>query len=121
MPVHAAPPGILQYAIPIAIFLAVFALRARRLTRLRPLKVEQLWIVPAIFTAVVAIIFFWPVAIPAFNHALKVHPLWMMGDVQGAQYSSNRAAFFGKLSLGIFFVLIVLYFAFIALVVANSY
>ncbi|MCP4025095.1 MAG: DUF1453 domain-containing protein, partial [Sphingomonas sp.] len=44
MPVHAAPPGILQYAIPIAIFLAVFALRARRLTRLRPLKVEQLWI-----------------------------------------------------------------------------
>ena len=71
--------------------------------------------------AVVAIIFFWPVAIPAFNHALKVHPLWMMGDVQGAQYSSNRAAFFGKLSLGIFFVLIVLYFAFIALVVASSY
>ncbi|KAA0923259.1 CD225/dispanin family protein [Rhodococcus sp. IEGM 1341] len=71
--------------------------------------------------AVVAIIFFWPLAIPAFNHALKVHPLWMMGDAQGAFYSSNRAGFFGKLSLGIFVVLIVLYFAFIALVVANSY
>ena len=35
--------------------------------------------------AVVAVIFFWPLAIPAFNHALKVHPLWLMGDVQGAQ------------------------------------
>ncbi|QII02299.1 CD225/dispanin family protein [Rhodococcoides fascians A21d2] len=35
--------------------------------------------------AVVAIIFFWPLAIPAFNHALKVHPLWMMGDVQEAE------------------------------------
>ena len=71
--------------------------------------------------AVVAIIFFWPLAIPAFNHALKVHPLWMMGDAQGALYSSNRAGFFGKLSLWIFVVLIVLYFAFIALVLANSY
>lgn len=58
MPVHAAPPGILQYAIPIVIFLVVFALRARRLTRLRPLKIEQLWIVPAIYAAVVAVIFY---------------------------------------------------------------
>ncbi|OZD49731.1 hypothetical protein CH252_17555 [Rhodococcus sp. 06-1477-1B] len=69
--------------------------------------------------AVVAVIFFWPLAIPAFNHALKVHPLWSMGDVQGAQYSSQRAAFFGKLSLIIFGVFIVLYLAFIGLVVSN--
>ena len=58
MPVHAAQPGVLQYAIPIVIFLVVFALRARRLTRLRPLKIEQLWIVPAIYAAVVAVIFY---------------------------------------------------------------
>ncbi|OZC97606.1 hypothetical protein CH275_26265 [Rhodococcus sp. 06-235-1A] len=69
--------------------------------------------------AVVAIIFFWPLAIPAFNHALKVHPLWMMGDVQGAQYSSSRAGFFGKLSLIIFGAFIVLYLAFIGLVVST--
>ncbi|CCQ15369.1 putative uncharacterized protein [Rhodococcus sp. AW25M09] len=70
--------------------------------------------------AVVAVIFFWPLAIPAFNHALKVHPLWLMGDAQGAHYSSNRAGFFGKLSLGVFAVFIALYIAFIALVIANS-
>ncbi|MFZ5796137.1 MAG: DUF1453 domain-containing protein [Sphingomonas sp.] len=58
MPGHAAQPGVLQYAIPIVIFLVVFALRARRLTRLRPLKIEQLWIVPAIYAAVVAVIFY---------------------------------------------------------------
>ncbi|MGF0313095.1 CD225/dispanin family protein [Rhodococcus sp. IEGM1428] len=69
--------------------------------------------------AVVAVIFFWPLAIPAFNHALKVHPLWMMGDVQGAEYSSNRAGFFGKLSLIIFGAFIVLYLAFIGLVVST--
>ena len=68
---------------------------------------------------VLSFIFFWPLAIPAFNHALKVHPLWSMGDVQGAQYSSQRAAFFGKLSLIIFGVFIVLYLAFIGLVVSN--
>lgn len=70
--------------------------------------------------AVVAVIFFWPLAIPAFNHALKVHPLWLSGDVQGAQHSSNRAGFFGKLSLGIFVAFMLLYFGFIALVIANS-
>ncbi|WP_242182320.1 CcdC protein domain-containing protein [Sphingomonas sp. CARO-RG-8B-R24-01] len=59
MPVHDAQPlGILQYAIPIAIFLVVFGLRARRITRLRPLKIEQLWVVPAIYAAVVGMLFY---------------------------------------------------------------
>lgn len=70
--------------------------------------------------AVVAVIFFWPLAISAFNHALKVHPLWLIGDIQGAEYSSKRAGFFGKLSLGIFFGFFLLYILFIALIVANS-
>ncbi|MET4049769.1 MULTISPECIES: CD225/dispanin family protein [unclassified Rhodococcus (in: high G+C Gram-positive bacteria)] len=70
--------------------------------------------------AVVAVIFFWPLAISAFNHALKVHPLWLIGDIQGAEYSSKRAGFFGKLSLGIFFGFFLLYILFIALIVATS-
>ena len=58
MPIHdAQPSGILQYAIPIAIFLVVFGLRARRMTRLRPLRIEQLWVVPAIYAVVVAALF----------------------------------------------------------------
>lgn len=59
MPVHDAQPhGILQYAIPIAIFIVVFGLRARRMTRLRPLKIDQLWVVPAIYALVVGYIFY---------------------------------------------------------------
>ena len=59
MSVHVVQPhGILQYAIPLAIFIVVFGLRARRMTRLRPLKIEQLWVVPAIYAAIVAYLFF---------------------------------------------------------------
>ncbi|MBN8813816.1 MAG: DUF1453 family protein [Sphingomonas sp.] len=47
------PTGIVQYLIPIAVFLVIFAFRARSLSRLRPLKLERLWIVPAIYLAIV--------------------------------------------------------------------
>jgi len=42
----------LQYAIPIGIFLLVFGLRARRLSQLRPLRLERLWIFPALYLIV---------------------------------------------------------------------
>ena len=48
------PNGLVQYIIPIAVIAIVFAFRARRLTRMRPLKLGQLWIVPAIYLAIVA-------------------------------------------------------------------
>ncbi|WEK00687.1 MAG: DUF1453 family protein [Candidatus Sphingomonas phytovorans] len=55
MQVHTGQPqGWLQYAIPTAIFLLVFALRARRLTQLRPLRIERLWIFPTIYLLVCA-------------------------------------------------------------------
>jgi hypothetical protein len=58
MQVHTVQPqGWLSYAIPIAIFVVVFGLRTRRMTRLRPLKIERLWIVPAIYLAVVTVLF----------------------------------------------------------------
>jgi hypothetical protein len=47
------PTGIAQYLIPIAVFAVIFAFRARRMSQLRPLKLEQLWIVPAIYLVVV--------------------------------------------------------------------
>lgn len=53
MHVHSAQPtGPAQYLIPLAIFAVVFALRARRMSRERPLRLEQLWIVPALYFAV---------------------------------------------------------------------
>lgn len=53
MQVHAGQPqGWMHYAIPIAIFVLVFAFRARRLSQLRPLRIERLWIFPAIYLVV---------------------------------------------------------------------
>ena len=43
------PTGWLQYAIPLAVFIVIFAVRARRMSQVRPLKLERLWIVPAIY------------------------------------------------------------------------
>jgi hypothetical protein len=48
------PNGIVQYLIPVAVFIVIFALRARRMSRMRPLKLERLWVVPAIYVAIVA-------------------------------------------------------------------
>jgi membrane protein CcdC involved in cytochrome C biogenesis len=51
-------PGLLGYAIPIAVFLIVIALRMRSMGRMRPLKLETLWVVPAMYAAVACIMFY---------------------------------------------------------------
>jgi hypothetical protein len=48
------PNGILQYVIPVVVIGVVFSLRARSMMRVRPLKLERLWVVPAIYLAIVA-------------------------------------------------------------------
>ena len=54
---HPAPHGALSYAVPMAIFVVILALRMRRMGRMRPLKLETLWIVPAVYAAVAALMF----------------------------------------------------------------
>ena len=53
----ALPHGWLQILLPLVIFGVIMAIRAPRLMRLRPLNVDRLWIVPAIYCGVVALIF----------------------------------------------------------------
>ena len=48
------PNGIVQYLIPIGVFIVIFAFRARRMSQMRPLRLETLWVVPAIYLAIVA-------------------------------------------------------------------
>jgi hypothetical protein len=36
------------------VFIVIFGLRARRMSRMRPLKLERLWVVPAIYVVIVA-------------------------------------------------------------------
>ena len=70
MQVHQAP-GMMQYLIPLAFAAVVLTLRARRMSQVRPLKLEQLWIVPTIYLVVVATLFVmtppsaigWPICI----------------------------------------------------------
>jgi hypothetical protein len=58
MQAHPAQQTWISYAITAFIVLVVFALRMRRMGQLRPLKLETLWIVPAIYLAV-AVMMFW--------------------------------------------------------------
>ena len=54
---HPAPNGPLSYAIPIAIVVIVLALRMRRMGQMRPLKLETLWVVPALYLVIGALMF----------------------------------------------------------------
>jgi membrane protein CcdC involved in cytochrome C biogenesis len=54
---HPAQQSWVGYAITIAIVIVVMALRMRRMGQTRPLKLETLWIVPALYLAVAALMF----------------------------------------------------------------
>lgn len=58
--------------------------------------------------AVAAVVFFWPLAFAAFNHATSVYPLWASGDHAGAQHAAERAKRLGVISLAVWAVLCVL-------------
>lgn len=57
MHVQHVQAGWQQYVIMLVVFGIVMALRARRLMRVRPLNPEQLWVVPALYLGIVAILF----------------------------------------------------------------
>lgn len=47
----------ISYAVTIAIIVIVMALRMRRMGQMRPLKLESLWVVPALYLLVAALMF----------------------------------------------------------------
>ena len=61
MQTHPIGPAWPQYVVPIVIAGVVLLLRMRRMSQARPLRLERLWIVPAMYLAIVAISF---VAVP---------------------------------------------------------
>jgi len=48
------PGGIAQYLVPAVTIVIVMALRLRRMSQVRPLKLERLWVFPAVYGAVCA-------------------------------------------------------------------
>ncbi len=63
--------------------------------------------------AVVSLLFFWPLAFSAFNHAFNVYPLWADGDAEGSRYASDRVKRLGQVSLviagGLLLIFVILY------------
>jgi hypothetical protein len=57
MQVHPGQPSWSSYAITIGIILVVMALRVRGMSKTRPLKLGGLWIVPALYLLVAAVMF----------------------------------------------------------------
>ena len=58
MPPHAAHPNpLISYAITGVIIAVVLALRWRRMSQVRPLKLERLWVFPAIYAALAVFLF----------------------------------------------------------------
>ena len=53
--VHPVHQGWISYAITIGIVVVVMALRMRGMSKMRPLKLESLWVVPAIYAVVAAL------------------------------------------------------------------
>jgi hypothetical protein len=51
------PGGWISYAIPLVIVAIVLAFRWKRMSKVRPLKLEQLWILPAIYAVVIGFAF----------------------------------------------------------------
>ena len=57
MQVHPVQQTWISYAITIGLVVIVMALRMRRMGRMRPLKLDRLWIVPALYFVVTAMMF----------------------------------------------------------------
>lgn len=57
MQVHPVHQSWISTAITIAIILVIMALRMRRMGRMRPLKLNSLWVVPALYAVVAALMF----------------------------------------------------------------
>lgn len=61
MHAHAAQQQWISFAIMAGVIVIVMTLRLRRMNRMRPLKLEQLWIIPVLYLVIAALMF---VALP---------------------------------------------------------
>jgi hypothetical protein len=69
--------------------------------------------------AVVALLFCWPLAIPAFIYSSRVESAWYRGDVDGARRASDNARTCGIVALVIGIVATVLLLAFVGAVFSS--
>lgn len=81
-------PQVQQYLIALVIIIPILLLRMRRLSRQQPLKLNRLWIRPAVLLTVCAVVLFLPQpGVPVHHFALKdllvLVPAILIGGVGG--------------------------------------
>jgi membrane protein CcdC involved in cytochrome C biogenesis len=109
---HPAQQSWVGYAITIAIIVVVMALRMRRMGQMRPLKLETLWIVPALYLAVAALMFWqlpprgWVAIASAAGLAVGAAVGWQRGKMMHIHVDPETHALNQKASPAVMFFLI---------------
>jgi membrane protein CcdC involved in cytochrome C biogenesis len=110
-PVH---QGWISYAITIGAIVVIMALRMRRMGQMRPLKLETLWIVPAMYAVVAALMFFslppvgWVALASLAGLAIGAAVGWQRGKMMHIHVDPETHALNQKASLAAMFFLIAL-------------
>jgi len=109
---HPAQQSWVGYAITIAVIVVVMALRMRRMGQMRPLKLETLWIVPALYLAVAALMFWqlpsrgWVAIASAAGLAVGAAVGWQRGKMMHIHVDPETHALNQKASPAAMFFLI---------------
>jgi|KBSMisStandDraft_5_1062788.scaffolds.fasta_scaffold556226_2 membrane protein CcdC involved in cytochrome C biogenesis len=111
---HPVHQGWISYAITIGAIGVIMALRMRRMGQMRPLKLETLWIVPAMYAVVAALMFFslppvgWVALASLAGLAIGAAVGWQRGKMMHIHVDPETHALNQKASLAAMFFLIAL-------------
>ena len=114
MQAHQAQPSLISYAVMIAIVVVVLALRMRGMSRMRPLKLGSLWVVPALYLAVTVWMFVmlppvgWVAIVSAVGLLIGAALGWQRGKMMHIHVDPETHALNQKASPAAMFFLIAL-------------
>ena len=104
----------ISYAITIGIVVVVMALRMRSMGKMRPLKLETLWVVPVLYLAVAGLMFFqfppvgWTAIVSAVGLVIGAAVGWQRGKMMHIHVDPETHALNQKASPAAMFFLIAL-------------
>jgi hypothetical protein len=111
---HPGQPSWIGYAVTVGIVVIVLALRMRRMGQMRPLKLETLWVVPALYLLVAALMFWslpptgWVAIACAAALAIGAAVGWQRGKMMHIHVDPETHALNQKASPAAMFFLIAL-------------
>jgi len=114
MQAHPVHQTWISYAITIGVIIVVMALRMRRMGKIRPLKLETLWVVPAIYLVVAVLMFVqlpptgWVAIAAAIGLVIGAGVGWQRGKMMHIHVDPETHALNQKASPAAIFFLIAL-------------